>query len=68
MLSTKSADELIKHVDKLIGKFVELDRDDAELPMDHRRGYSVVVAMRPWLMPAFTQLLRTPDPAGSQHD
>ena len=68
MLSTKSADELIKHVDSLVGRFVELDRDVAELSMDHRRGYSVVVAMRPWLMPAFTQLLRTPDPAGSQHD
>ncbi len=58
MLSTKSTDELIRRIEQLIAKFIELNSDDADLPLEHRRGSSIVVALRPWLMPAFTQLLR----------
>ena len=58
MLSTKSADSLIKRIDKLVAEFMEHNHDDAKLDLQHRTGYSFVVAMRPWLMPAFTELLR----------
>jgi hypothetical protein len=59
MLSEQSVDQLIKLVDKTVAGFIELNRDDSRLPLEQRTGYSMVVALRPWLMPAFTDLLRT---------
>lgn len=59
MLTSQSADELIKKIDKLTAEFVELNRADANLELSYRVGYSYIVALRPWLMPAFTELLRT---------
>jgi len=58
MLTEKSADELIKKIDKLVAEFVEHNRSDGNLELQHRVGYSFVVALRPWLMPAFTRMLR----------
>jgi len=58
MLTEKSADELIKKIDKLVAEFVEHNRSDGNLELQHRVGYSFVVALRPWLMPAFTKMLR----------
>lgn len=58
MLSKKSADELIKKIDKLTAEFIELNSDDSKLEFEHRTAYSFVVALRPWLMPSFTKLLK----------
>lgn len=60
MLTDKSADELIKRIEKVVAEFVDLNRGDSNLEIQHRVGYSFVVALRPWLMPAFTELLREP--------
>lgn len=59
MLSKKSVDQLMSVIDKTVARFIELNRDDSILPLEHRTGYSMVVAFRPWLMPAFTKLLRS---------
>lgn len=59
MLTKQSADELIKKIDKLTAEFVELNREDTRLELKYRIGYSFVVALRPWLMPSFTSLVRS---------
>lgn len=58
MLTDKSADELIKKIEKIVADFVDLNRIDSKQEVQYRVGYSFVVALRPWLMPAFTELLR----------
>ena len=58
MLTSKSAEELSRRIDKLVNDFMDLNREDATLELQHRNGYSFLVAMRPWLMPSFTNLLR----------
>ncbi len=58
MLTSKSAEELTRRIDKVVNEFVDLNREDAQLELQHRVGYSFLVAMRPWLMPSFTKLLR----------
>lgn len=58
MLTSKSAEELTRRIDKVVNEFMELNREDAQLELQHRVGYSFLVAMRPWLMPSFTKLLR----------
>jgi len=68
MLTSHSASELIKKVDRTVSEFMDLNRQDAGLELQHRVGYSFLVALRPWLMPAFTQLLRQPEEgAPEQH-
>ncbi len=62
MLTEQSADELIKKIEKLTAEFVELNQADTKLELKHRLGYSFVVALRPWLMPTFTKLLRHTPP------
>jgi len=58
MLTDKSAEDLIRRIEKVVAEFVDLNRSDSNLDLQHRVGYSFVVALRPWLMPAFTELLR----------
>lgn len=58
MLTSKSAEELARRIDKVVNEFMALNRDDAQFELQHRVGYSFLVAMRPWLMPSFTKLLR----------
>ncbi len=58
MLSDRSAEELIKKIDRVVAEFVELSRADSTLELQHRTGYSFVLALRPWEMPVFTKLLR----------
>lgn len=62
MLTKQSADELIKKIDKLTAEFIELNRNDTKLELKHRIGYSYVVALRPWLMPSFTKLVKAKHP------
>ena len=58
MLTSKSAEELARRIDRLVNEFTELNREDASFELQHRIGYSFLVAMRPWMMPSFTKLLR----------
>lgn len=58
MLTDKSADELIKKVEKIVAEFVDLNQIDSKQELQNRAGYSFLIALRPWLMPAFTELLR----------
>jgi len=58
MLTSKSAEELTRRIDKVVNEFMDLNREDSLLEIQHRVGYSFLVAMRPWLMPSFTRLLR----------
>lgn len=58
MLTRKSSVELIARIDKLIAEFMDLNREDSKLNLNHRIGYSFIVALRPWLMPAFADMRR----------
>jgi hypothetical protein len=57
-LSERSCAELCRRIDRLIADFAECHREDSQLELPHRRGYSLIVAMRPWLMPAFAEMKR----------
>lgn len=57
-LSMRSSAELCHRIDRLIAEFVECNREDSQLELSNRRGYSLIVAMRPWLMPAFAAMKR----------
>jgi len=58
MLTSKSSGELTRRIDKLVSDFMDLNNEDAQFDLQRRSGYSFLVAMRPWMMPAFTRLLR----------
>ncbi len=58
MLTRKSSIELIARIDKLISEFMDLNREDSKLNLNHRIGYSFIVALRPWLMSAFAEMKR----------
>jgi transcriptional regulator with XRE-family HTH domain len=42
-------------------EFAELHRDSTSAPMEERFGTSLLMAMRPWELPAFEDLRRLPD-------
>lgn len=42
-------------------EFAELHRDSASAPVEERFGTSLLMAMRPWELPAFEDLRRAPD-------
>lgn len=58
MLSLRSSAELCTRIDRLVAEFVECNREDSQLELSNRTGYSLIVAMRPWLMPAFADMKR----------
>jgi len=58
-LSSRSSAELCHRIDRLVADFVECNREDSQLDLSNRRGYSLIVAMRPWLMPAFAAMKRS---------
>jgi len=57
-LSMRSSVELCHRIDRLVADFVECNRDDSQLDLADRRGCSLIVAMRPWLMPGFAAMKR----------
>lgn len=57
-LSVRSSAELCRRIDRLVADFVECNREDSQLDLPDRRGCSLIVAMRPWLMPAFAAMKR----------
>ncbi len=58
-LSMRSSMELCHRIDRLVAEFVECNREDSQLEIGDRRGCSLIVAMRPWLMPGFAAMKRT---------
>jgi len=62
MLSDKSVGELLKRIERLATEFLELNRDDSRLELQHRHGGSLLVGYRPWQMAGFAELRRTKNP------
>ncbi|NRA56470.1 MAG: XRE family transcriptional regulator [Gammaproteobacteria bacterium] len=48
LLSVASNTEMQKKMQKLASEFVELNKSDAELAMEHKHGTTLVVAIRQW--------------------
>lgn len=61
MLSKRSNDLISQRIEKLKQEFNQLHRADEGLPLAHRFGTSLVLAMRPWEVGVFAQLRRTPN-------
>ncbi len=59
MLSKESNAEFQRKVKKLVREFDELNNDDAGLPLEHRHGHTVVLAMRSWKYGLFAPYRRT---------
>jgi len=57
-LSEASRSRMKTAVDRLIGEFEALARQDAKLPFDARDGCCAMVALRKWEFSAFTRLRR----------
>jgi DNA-binding Xre family transcriptional regulator len=55
MLAKSSILIIHKKIEKLMGEFNELAKQDASLPFDERLGCSVVGAIRPWEFSLFAQ-------------
>lgn len=61
MLSKRSNDLISQRIEKLKQEFNQLHRADEGLPLAHRFGTSLVLAMRPWEVGVFAQLRRQPN-------
>jgi DNA-binding Xre family transcriptional regulator len=59
MLSRGSADELIRKLKKLGDEANELHLEDEKLPLDQRKGVSLLLAARHWETKVFSSLRRT---------
>ncbi len=58
MLSNNSQTLFVKKLEKLLQEFDEMCYVDANLPLDDRFGYSVVLAIRPWELSVFNEFKR----------
>lgn len=58
MLSRRSALEIIRKLNKLAGEVNELHLEDEKLTIGERRGYSLVLAFRPWETRVFSAMRR----------
>lgn len=58
-LSSQSAAELQRKLQRLAQEFSERNRDDAALPLGEREGMTMVMAMRHWDYGLFRHLIRT---------
>jgi len=59
MLSSVSTAELIDRLQRLSDSFEQCAARDRSLPLEQRHGTTLLVAMRPWLLDAFSQFERT---------
>ncbi len=59
MLSSASNAEFQRKVERLSREFDLLNQEDNSLPLDMRRGYSVVLALRDWRYRSFSPYLNT---------
>lgn len=58
MLSDASRQSFLRRLDRLAAEFEELNREDGGLPVGQRPGYTVVLAVRPWIFGAFAGYIR----------
>lgn len=58
MLSARSGEEFHRKLERLAKEFEMLNREDATLPFDDRKGFTLVMAMRNWEYGLFRHLLR----------
>ncbi|NIQ16488.1 MAG: hypothetical protein GTO02_19470 [Candidatus Dadabacteria bacterium] len=56
MLSRGSIDILKSKAEMLAREFSSFQYDDARLPADSRINIGLIIAMRPWELPAFSKL------------
>lgn len=67
-LSKASIAAMIAKLKRVAGEFSELHQEDVGIPLDRRRGTSMLVAIRPWNLDAFRALERKPEAAaGRRH-
>jgi DNA-binding Xre family transcriptional regulator len=66
-LSAASIGTMIGRLKRVAGEFSELHEEDVAAPLEHRRGVSMLVAIRPWNMDAFRALERKPDAPARRH-
>jgi transcriptional regulator with XRE-family HTH domain len=60
-LSKASIAAMIAKLKRAVGEFSELHQEDMALPLERRRGTSMLVAIRPWSLDAFRAMERKPD-------
>ena len=58
MLSAASQQQFQRKLDRLAQEFEEMNQEDGHLPTDERPGYTVVLAVRPWIFGAFSEYIR----------
>lgn len=58
MLSTEAHAEFLKKLDSFAREFDQLCKDDAKKPLTERRGYAVVLAIRPWTLSLVKEFIR----------
>ena len=58
LLSDASQQQFQRKLERLAQEFDELNREDASLPIEQRPGYTVVLAMRPWVFGVFAAYMR----------
>lgn len=58
LLSPATQKQFQRKLERLALEFDELNREDASLPVAERRGYTVVLAQRPWVFGVFADYLR----------
>lgn len=57
-LSAQSLARMAQSIDRLTVEFDDLLRADADLPFEQKMGVGAVLAIRPWELPAFSELRR----------
>jgi len=58
LLAPATQRQFQRKLERLALEFDELNREDAGLPLAERRGYTVVLAQRPWVFGFFAEYLR----------
>jgi Cro/C1-type HTH DNA-binding domain len=58
MLSKASSAEVVTRLKRITREFSDLHNDDSRLPLQDRSAMTLLVAIRPWQLAAFTELRR----------
>ena len=58
MLSKGSGADVVSRLKRITREFSELHTDDSRLPLEERSAMTLLVAVRPWQLAAFTELRR----------
>jgi hypothetical protein len=58
MLSKGSSADIVERLKRITREFSDLHNDDSRLPLEDRSAMTLLVAVRPWQLAAFTELRR----------